>query len=140
MIGFEKLLYFVEESEGEVVVTVGVQSGTLSGEVVVRLSTNSDTATGECYYSFEIFTPLHFSLKFSPFSLPLFFLPLSSSPLSLLSFSLFFLPLLPPSLSLSRVAMYFNDMKLYLYIQQEETLPPLQGSLPSVPPTHRAVC
>ena len=99
VIGFEKLLYFVEESEGEVVVTVGVQSGTLSGEVVVRLSTNSDTATGECYYSFEIFTLLHFSLKFSPFSLPLFFLPLSSSSLSLLSFSLFFLPLLPPSLS-----------------------------------------
>ena len=52
MIGFERLLYFVEESEGEVVVTVGVQSGTLAEEIVVELTTRSDTATGE-----QVFKP-----------------------------------------------------------------------------------
>ena len=52
MIGFERLLYFVEESEGEVVVTVGVQSGTLAEEIVVELTTRSDTATGD-----QVFKP-----------------------------------------------------------------------------------
>ena len=37
----------MEESEGEVVVTVGVESGTLAEEIVVELTTRSDTATGD---------------------------------------------------------------------------------------------
>ena len=73
MIGFDKLLYFVEESEGEVVVIVGVQSGTLSGEVVIQLTTISDTATGS--YNQVLLTPLPLS-RALPFSLALIFFAL----------------------------------------------------------------
>lgn len=71
MIGFEKLLYFVEESEGVVVVTVGVQSGSLSGEAVVQLTTNSDTATGQCM-------KLSLSFTYPPIFLQVFYIHLSS--------------------------------------------------------------
>ena len=46
-IGFQGTQYSVDESSGEVVVSVVVLSGILSEEVVVRLSTNQDTATGK---------------------------------------------------------------------------------------------
>ena len=47
MIGFDDMLYFVEESSGEVAVSVAVLSGTLSDEVTVQLTQTSDSATGE---------------------------------------------------------------------------------------------
>ena len=71
MIGFEKLLYFVEESEGVVVVTVGIQSGSLSGEAVVQLTTNSDTATGQ-------YMKLSLSSTYPPIFLQVFYIHLSS--------------------------------------------------------------
>ena len=46
MIGFEDMLYFVDESEGEVIVNVAVLTGTLSSDVTVQLTQNPDTATG----------------------------------------------------------------------------------------------
>lgn len=51
VIGFEKRLYFVEEPEGEIVVSVAVLSGSLSEEVVVPFSTSPDTASGLNKYS-----------------------------------------------------------------------------------------
>ena len=46
VIGFEDMLYFVDESEGEVIVNIAVLTGTLSSEVTVQLTQNPDTATG----------------------------------------------------------------------------------------------
>lgn len=46
LIGFEELLYFIDESSGAVNVTVGVLLGTLSGDVMVQLTTNENSATG----------------------------------------------------------------------------------------------
>ena len=47
VIGFDDMLYFVDESAGEVVVSVGVISGTLSDEVTIQLTQTSDSAAGQ---------------------------------------------------------------------------------------------
>ena len=46
-IGFEEVLYSVDESAGEVTLGVAILSGGLSSEVVVRLSTGDSSATGK---------------------------------------------------------------------------------------------
>lgn len=46
-IGFEEMLYFVDESAGEITVSVGVLSGTLSGDVMVQVNTNDNSAAGK---------------------------------------------------------------------------------------------
>ena len=46
-IGFEEVLYSVDESAGEVTLGVVILSGGLSSEVVVRLSTGDSSATGK---------------------------------------------------------------------------------------------
>ena len=45
-IGFQQILYSVDESTGLVVLSVRVLSGILTNEVIVELNTNQDTAIG----------------------------------------------------------------------------------------------
>ena len=50
-IGFDEVVYSVDESSGGVVVSVRVLSGVLSDDVVIRLTTSQDTATGKSCFA-----------------------------------------------------------------------------------------
>ena len=54
-IGFEEVLYSVDESAGEVTLGVAILSGGLSSEVVVRLSTGDSSATGKRFSPVQSF-------------------------------------------------------------------------------------
>ena len=46
-IGFEEILYMVNEADGQVVLSVAVLSGQLSSDVLIRINTEDNSAVGK---------------------------------------------------------------------------------------------